>query len=302
MLTTAVLPRWFVRYRGRALGVATMGSAMGPLFFVFLVAQLITIFGWRDAWVVLGVSSFLILGPLSLLVRTWPEDLGLLPDGDPPPSAPSPSAVPVSPPIRVAAPERDFSRGEVVKLPVFWLLVVAFSLATLGLGGFHVNWLPYFQDIGFTSAQGSIAATGYGVCSISIRLLWGWFAERYPVRYTLALQGAFTGLSILLFLLIDSQLTLLLAGAAHGLALGGFFVMRPLAVASYFGRGHLGAVNGVLRPFITLTSAASPLLVAFARDIEGSYVTIFWALALCWLLSAAIVAFARPPSRAAVAG
>lgn len=295
MMMTAVLPRWFVRRRGRALGIASMGTAMGPLFFPFLVSSLITAFGWRDAWLVLGVSSLAILVPSSLLVRTRPEDLGLLPDGDAASAALAPTlSESAKPPLRIAT-ERNYTRREVVRLPTFWLLVLAFSLATLGLGGFHVNWLPYFQDIGFTSAQGSLAATAYGVCSISTRLVWGWLAERFPVRYTLALESVLIAVSVLLFLSIDNQLTLILAGAAHGLALGGFFVMRPLAVADYFGRGHLGAVNGILRPFITLSAAASPLLVASARELQGSYDDVFVTVALCWLLAAAIVAFARPP-------
>ena len=33
IITQTILPKWFIRRRGRAMGVASMGGAMGPLFF-----------------------------------------------------------------------------------------------------------------------------------------------------------------------------------------------------------------------------------------------------------------------------
>ena len=81
MLTVAIVPKWFVRKRGRAVAIASTGTAMGPLFFPFLVHGIITLVGWRDAWMVLGIGSMAIMVPLALMVRSRPEDIGLLPDG-----------------------------------------------------------------------------------------------------------------------------------------------------------------------------------------------------------------------------
>ena len=45
MLTVAIVPKWFVRKRGRAVAFASTGTAMGPLFFPFLVHGIITLVG-----------------------------------------------------------------------------------------------------------------------------------------------------------------------------------------------------------------------------------------------------------------
>ena len=90
MMTVAVVPKWFVRRRGRAVGIATTGTAMGPLFFPITVQALIEAVGWRDGWFVLGALTLAVLVPLALLVRTRPEDVGLLPDGDDPSTQPAP--------------------------------------------------------------------------------------------------------------------------------------------------------------------------------------------------------------------
>ena len=291
MMMSVVIPRWFVRQRGRALGIASMGTAMGPLLFPFIVTFLLAQLGWRDAWLALGSITLAVLGPISLLVRTRPEDMGLLPDGD---GHPAPG-VPAGLRARVQSRERSFTRAEAVRMHCFWLLILAACFTTLGTGGFHANWLPYFRDLGFSSAEGSMAATAYGVCSLSSRVVWGWASERFELRLVMAVQGLLTFVSVMLFLNISSPATLLLATISNGLALGGIFVMRPMIVANYFGRGHLGSINGIIRPFVTLANAGSPLLVALLYDRQGSYEGVFLIIAVGWLIAAAATLLARSP-------
>jgi MFS family permease len=292
MMLSVVLPRWFVRQRGRALGIGSMGTALGPLLFPFLVTGLLAVFDWRDAWVALGLVTLAVLGPVSLLVRSRPEDMGLTPDGDR-----ELDGVTARQPVANAPSEHDFTRAEAVRSRAFWLIVFAAGLTTLGTNGFHANWLPLFQDEGFSAAEGSLAATAYGICSLSTRVFWGWGAERVSLRQLMALQSALTALTVFAFLLIDSRLALVLAAALNGLALGGVFIMRPMIVATYFGRAHLGAINGLMRPFMTATSAFSPLLVAWIFDAGGSYDPAIWLIGGCWLLAGATVLLARQPLR-----
>jgi len=316
MLTVAIVPKWFVRRRGRAMAIASTGTAMGPLFFPFLVHGIISLVGWRDAWMVLGFIILAVLVPLSFLIRSRPEDIGLLPDGDPvaefsseesnqtntaPLAGASLPLEATYPPRAAARPlpeasrERSMTRSQAVRTPTFWLLIAAFTLAMLGMGGFHANWIPYFEDLGYSPSTGAWAATAYGVCSISIRLLWGILADRYPIRYLMVAQSLITGISIIFFLNIVNVPTLILAGGFHGIALGGFFIMRPLMVANYFGRENLGAINGILRPFVTLSGALSPLLVAGMFDIYGSYKEAFLLIIVTWFAAGAVVYMAKPP-------
>ena len=296
IVTSVPVAKWFVRMRGRAVAIASSGTAMGPLFFPFLVHGIISLVGWRDAWVVLGIGSMAIMVPLALMVRSRPEDIGLLPDGARgAETPPAPGSLRQAQSERRA--ERSFTRRQAMRTYAFWLLILAFFLSMLGMGGFHANWIPYFEDIGFSPAVGAWAATAYGVCSISVRMVWGVVADRFPVRYLLVVQALLTAVSITLFLNISNVPTLVIAGASHGLALGGFFILRPLIIANYFGRQHLGAINGVLRPFVTLSGAISPLLIAGMFDIFGTYREAFLLATLTWVLAAGVVFLAAPPRR-----
>ena len=84
-ISQTLVPKWFVRRRGRALGVAVMGVGLGALLFPAGVSALIEAVGWRDAWLWFGAAIGAVSFALALLLRTRPEDVGLQPDGGVPP-------------------------------------------------------------------------------------------------------------------------------------------------------------------------------------------------------------------------
>ena len=73
--------RWFHRKRGLALGIAATGMGFGAIFIVPLSAWLISVSGWRTAYMILGATAWIFVIPLSRLLRKNPGDLGLEPDG-----------------------------------------------------------------------------------------------------------------------------------------------------------------------------------------------------------------------------
>jgi MFS family permease len=94
---------------------------------------------------------------------------------------------------------------------------------------------------------------------------------------------------------------MMLVSVLNGLALGGNFVMRPLIVANYFGRDHLGAIGGVMRPLQIAGGATGPLAVAGLFDLTGDWHVAFGAVIVIWAVSALSIALAVPPRRQAEA-
>src|SRR5450432_2772439 len=85
--------RWFVRRRGFASGLAVSGIGVGTLVMPPLATLLIETFGWRGAYLALGILAAVIGGGMALLLENDPRARGLNPDGDPlPPGAASASA------------------------------------------------------------------------------------------------------------------------------------------------------------------------------------------------------------------
>jgi MFS family permease len=289
MLINAVLPKWFVRKRATALTIASAGQGAGPLLFPVIVSAVIDGWGWRTAWVGVGGAAFVLLLPLAFTVRTRPEDIGLHPDGDPD----QPSADRVRRPHQ----ERSFTRGEAMREPSMWLINLSGALFVMGVTGLQTNWLLYFQDIGFASTTAALSASAFGIGSFTSRFLWGALAFRYHVRFLMAVATSLTALTVLLLFQIDSVWMMMSVALLNGLALGGNFVMRPLIVANYFGRDHLGAIGGVMRPLQIAGSATGPLAVAGLFDLTGDWHVAFGFVIAIWAASALSIVSAKPPRR-----
>jgi sugar phosphate permease len=290
-MAQVLVPKWFVRRRGRALGFATMGTPLSGLIFPIPLLALVVAIGWRDTWFVLGVVALVVLLPASFLIRTRPEDQGLLPDGD------TEVRVQGSPGQRghSVATERSYTRSEAMRSRSFWLILLAVGVVGMGVQGFQPSWQPYFVDIGFSATTGAQAIAIYGICAAAARLIWGTLAEHFPSRNLMVVQTTLTAMMIAyLLFVVDSPLTLFVYAALQGLTLGGQFILQPLMVANYFGREHLGAVRGIMRPFITLAAAAGPLFVAGLFDATGTYHVAFIAVLATWLIAALIYLLAVP--------
>jgi hypothetical protein len=83
------LSDWFVKKRGIALGLGRVGLALGGTFGPPIMTLLLFGYGWRTAFLIAGVFTWIICIPTCwFLVKPHrPEYYGLLPDGDKPKEA-----------------------------------------------------------------------------------------------------------------------------------------------------------------------------------------------------------------------
>jgi MFS family permease len=290
IITQGVVPKWFVRKRGRALGMAVAGVGLGATVFPGLVSALVEAVGWREAWAWFGLLAGVLSVLIGLLVRTRPEDVGLLPDGA---ERPVPrDGVLATVPVDV---EVSLTRGEALRSPAFWMLLAAFTLVGFGIMGFQTNWVPYLLEKGFTSGQASFAILFYGVASGLSRPLWGIVGEFIHARFLMAGSTVFTGLSIVLFLTFDSLALISAYMAIAGVAMGGYLILQSLLTADYFGRAHIGAITAAMRPAAMISTASSPLIIGALYDLNGDYVIAFLFAAAAWVSAGFVVLLAKPP-------
>lgn len=296
VISQTVVPKWFVRRRGRALGIAIAGVGLGATVFPGAIALLVDAVGWRDAWVYFGVVAGTIKVMLGLFVRTRPEDVGLLPDGV---SAPETEVGGVQV-VGVAPTERSLTRGEALHSRAFWMLLLTYTLVGFGIMGFQTNWMPFLLEQGFTLATAAGGILFYGVFSGLSRPFWGVLGERIPPRLLLAGSTIFTGASIFLFLHVSSLGVLAAYMTIAGVAMGGFLILQSLLTSNYFGREHIGAVTAMMAPAAIVSTAMSPLIIGALYDWKGDYVYAFTFAAVAWIAAGIVALVAKPPKRAGV--
>ena len=79
----AVVSRWFVRKRGRAIGLIYLAGAVGGIVFIQIASLAMLQSGVAAAWIAMGVVVLAVsVVPSALLIVDRPEDIGLVPDGD----------------------------------------------------------------------------------------------------------------------------------------------------------------------------------------------------------------------------
>ncbi len=287
-ISQALVPKWFVRKRGRALGISIMGVGLGALVFPTTVSALIEMVGWREAWLWFGIAVGGIAFVLALFLRTRPEDMGLLPDGGTARAGRASDGT-------AFVDEPSLTRREALRTPAFWLLMAAFSLVGLGITGFQSNWHPFLVETGFTPGQAAAGIAVYGLMSGIVRPGWGLLGERFPARYLLGGVSIATAVLIAVFLNVRGMEVLLPVMFMAGVIMGGYLILRALLTANYFGRAYLGAVNSLFRPIVMGTGAAGPLLFGALYDLQGGYTLAFIAAALAWGAAGVIVLLAKSP-------
>ncbi len=284
--------KWFVRKRAKALSWSNAGAASGPLIFPLFLTFLIGSMGWRDAWLWLGITTLIIVLPFSLLARTNPEVMNMLPDGDTPESQPS-AAAPSQRPRPVE--EYSFTKGEALRSRSFWILTLAMSLAVVGITGYQAHWIPYLQEQGFSLEVAASGVAVYGFFNVGGRFVWGYLAGKYNIRTMMVLQGCLATLGVIFMLFIFNPYMMVAWGVFQGLNLAGFFMLQSLATAEFFGRGHIGAIRGFMTPFANGTRAVAPLLLGFMHDWSGSYTIPFLIVVGTWIMASLAALAIKPP-------
>jgi MFS family permease len=306
-VSMAVVANWFHRRRGAALALLTLLGGFASVIFVPLAGWLIPRLGWRDTVVVVGLSQLLVALPLhAFLLRRHPEDLGLRPDGDPPPAAPSstsrPAASPegardaIEPERRPAMPGMLLSQalGE----PAFWILTLAASLDQLAVMVVWAHSIAFMIGRGFDPVLAASMGGLVGLVSLPGRFVLNVASDRLGPKRLLGVCLGVQALG-LTFLIVATSVAWLYAYAlVYGVAYGTRSPLRASVMADYFGRRAYGAITAVQGLPIALASGLGPLAAGWLYDRLGDYFLAFWLTAVAYLLSGLIVLLSPRPRAA----
>ncbi len=184
--------RWFVARQGLVVGILTAATAAGQLVFLPVLADIVTLAGWRTMSLVLAAAVLGLLPLLALAMRDRPEDVGLGAYGDP--RGPQPVAPPSGNPVAIAFR----ALGEGARRRDFWLISGGYFVcgaSTNGLIGTHL--IPACVDHGLSEVAGAGLLAAAGVFSFIGGTLSGWLSDRWDNRYLLFWYYGLRGLSLM---------------------------------------------------------------------------------------------------------
>ena len=299
MVVSVTISRWFVRRRGRAIAIASLGQGFSKVCIPPLTALLFVWLGWRGTWSIFGlITLILIVIPALIFMRRSPEDLGLKPDGDEVDQRPAAGGnSPAKAANPVVAEEILWSWREVIRTDTFWIVCFIYGMVNVGIAGLNLHVFAYVTDIGFSAAAGATVLSVIAATQLASTLVWGFLGERLDIRYSSLLMFSVQALGLALAI-ATSELWILYAGfLLYGAGLGGGWVLQELIWANYYGRISLGTVRGAGILVTHALGAAGAPFFGFIHDATGSYMSSFIAFVCALALSALLSLIVRAPRK-----
>jgi predicted MFS family arabinose efflux permease len=239
----ATVGAWFLRRRTAALGVAVAGIGVGTLVVAPLAERLIDSFGWRTAYVVLGVAGAALLLVASIGARR--------------------------PPVTVV--QEPVPLGRVVRDRGFVILYAATALVSAALFVPFVFIKDYATDHGIDSGPATALVGLIGASSVIGRLGLGALGARLGATRLMQLSFLIMAASFPIWLSAGSSYGRLVAfTVVMGVAYGGFIALAPAVTAGLFGTVGLGAILGALYTAAAVGGLVGPPVVGSVID-HASY-------------------------------
>lgn len=287
-----VIVHWFRKKRGRAIGIVNSGIGWAGLLITPLAGYLIVHYGWRSAYLILGLIPLVILIPvISFWVRHKPENLGLFPDGEKNGGEQINSLKGKTESGLVSS----ISITDAMRTMRFWILMFVYFLYSMVFVSITVHVVPHAVDLGCSLQVGAFVLGLATAISIFGKIGFGFLCEKFNTRYLI--MASFLGLiiSILSLMKAESEWQLYIFAILFGLFYGGGTSIMPVLVAENFGLASYGEIFGYIMLAFTFGIATGPVITGYIFDITQSY---YWAFVMfIWALCLAIIAayFARIP-------
>ena len=256
---------WFDKSMGRALGILFACGAVGAIIHPLWTQAVITQFGWRQAFLVMGTLSFLMCGLAAFfLVRERvPQSTGSVMSAqfnslvDAPVDSPGTSV-----PQSMAAFLRD---------AIWWKLALFNMLFSLGVGAIFMHFAALLQDRGASPSQAALAMSLVGLGSLLGNVLAGWMVDRMPAARLAVIVMVAPMLATLIIYAGGGLWVSIAAAGLLGLCSGGDNSVSILLARRYFSAETFGRASATQMVAMAAGGGVSPWLAGLVHDRTGNY-------------------------------
>lgn len=281
LFISVVVTNWFNLKRGLAVSAALCGSGFGGMILSPIASTVIANYGWRTAYVVLGMICLVAALPIPVIFfRTKPSEKGLLPLG----------AELSDEEIKEAERKSGHSLSEVNvavgwkvlrKHAGFWLLVLGFLFVGIINGAVSVNMVSNMTSVNNNGTEvvtggHSVVWAGYimslymGVVLVA-KVALGWIFDRFGM-----VGGVFVGsvscLLACLFLCFPStNWGPILAAVFYGIGTCTATIGPSIMIAHEYGRRDVGKLTGIAISATALGGIVGAIVSGIAFDAALSF-------------------------------
>jgi MFS family permease len=283
---TNILSHWFSRKRGFAMGLMLIGfgasMAIHPPASQWLIDQV----GWRQAWIWLGISTWVLMLPLIVfLLHNAPEPLGLAPDG---------GAAEVG--TGDGAQDRHsaafgLSLAEALRTSTFYIVATGLFTMSMLITSLHFFQVSIFEHQGLSRTVAAWMFPLSALVAVLAQPYVGRCLDRFPTPRIFAIALTTLCAALVTVTFVQDLPTALLYGVvfgasnAFGITLFGYIWPR------YFGRLHLGSIQGTGQMIAVVGASIGPIPLGIAFDLFNDYGTMLLGLAVLPVVAGILTLF-----------
>ena len=240
--------RWYDADRGRAISLTSMGHQIGEALFPAIVLVLLGWYDWRVAWQICALVLVVVALPsIVLLMRVEHQ-----PD--------------VDRHLKVVRKTRDWTRREVLRDGVFWILCLGIlAPAFIGTSVFF-HQVRIVESKGWSPTVFALSFLILSVTTVLFTLIVGQLVDRYHARRILPAFLLPLGVACLVLGLGQEPLAIhgfmFLLAISYGFSSAIFGTIWP----ETYGTAHLGAIRAVAVAAMVFASAIGPGITGWCID------------------------------------
>lgn len=251
----------------------------------------------------MGITIWVVVIPLSFVVREDPADMGLRPDGLPPdesqPGESGPESLSENGGSELFSPD-DYTLKQALSSRAFWILSATFFLQSLTHSVIFVHTVPALTDFGISLEKAAFAIGLLTSVSVVGRLSFGYLGDFIEKRYLFTVAYSLMALGVLALVKAEDMPMVYLFIALFGVGFGGTVPLMPAIRAEYFGRTAFGKIQGFMSPVTMVAGGVGPIMAGYLFDISGSYEISFSLTVAFSIMAAVIILFVRPSMTAKI--
>lgn len=288
----SAVAKWFIRYRGRALGFLSGIGGVVAVGIPALIISMMNRYGWQETALILGGVTIVYGLILAQIHRSKsPEFYGLHPDGiDPKLLTDKEEAI-----IQRLEAEWEFSLKQAVCTRSFWFLGLGNLFSGPAFSALMIFLIPIISEKGVTFQAASVGWVAFYAGAIPARFIMAPLEGKFEIRLVNSATTIAEAIGFVFVVWANSALAMYLVLWFIGLGVGAKTPISMSIIANYFGRINYAVIRGWSSIPQTLGSAAGPLILGWLFIKTGSFNEGLLVVAVCTAVGGALLYLSKKP-------
>jgi len=288
---SAVVVKWFDKFRGRAFGYISSGIAVGGLVLTPMLAVIINNYGWRPGALFSGIMILTVCIPISYLIKDSPflvkqnVDGAIFTEDD---SVGSKQKINL-------IDENNYSFRSAISTVSYWVLAGAIGLRISAQAGVMIHLVPILVWKNFEEELGGITVAMISGSAIFTRVLMGWLGDKVEKRIIVSVSMLVGMIAILIFLFGSATIWTLMIFSLLISITDGAAGLTWAMIGDFFGTKSFATLRGVINLIVSVGAFFVPVAMGRIYDVNSSYSSALILIAMIYLVASVLFLFTLPP-------